>query len=185
MRISVKKICVASDFSAAADVAIHYGAAFARLHGAELHLVHVVHDFTDALTHADFTAGGEVSREYFRRMRSELTSEGEVDALSKTKQFLSSLEQEDADTSTKTEPQDWWDGLSIIRAMRLGDPVEQICHYAKYNQVDLLIVGTHGKTGIRHLLMGSVAERVVRQSYCPVMVVRAHEHDFLKQSDAQ
>lgn len=178
MEIAIKKICVASDFSEVADLAIHYGGAFARLHHAELHLMHVVQNVREALTHSDFTAGGEMSRDYFRKMRGDLPAE-EPNAMQKTKEFLAALETQDSEAPVINNPSSWWEGLTIIKAMRYGDPVEQICHYAKLNHIDLLIVGTHGKTGIRHLLLGSVAERVVRQSPCPVLTVRAHEHDFL------
>jgi nucleotide-binding universal stress UspA family protein len=177
MEIAIKKICVASDFSSVADIAIHYGGAFAKLHRAELHLMHVVQNIKDTLTHSDFTADGEMSRDYFRQMRSDLPEDNSD--MQKTKAFLASLESSDTNASELSEASPWWEGLTIIKAMRYGDPVEQICHYAKLNHIDLLIVGTHGKTGIRHLLMGSVAERVVRQSPCPVLTVRAHEHDFL------
>ena len=182
MDIAIKKICVASDFSEVADLAIHYGAAFARLHGDELHLIHVVQNIRDALTHADFTADGEVSREYFRRMRGELPEDTDADGMTKTKQFLAALEQGVEPGASLEEETPWWDGLKIIKTMRHGDPVEQICHYAKISHIDLLVLGTHGKTGMRHLLLGSVAERVVRQSPCPVLTVRTNEHDFLTRS---
>lgn len=188
MDIAIKKICVASDFSRLADLAIQYGAAFARLHGAELHLLHVVQNIRDTLTHADFTADGSISREYFRQMRSELPedaeTEAEADGMTKTKQFLAALEQGVEPGAEVEEEAPWWNGLTIIKTMRHGDAVEQICHYAKVSHIDLLIVGTQGKTGMRHLLLGSVAERVVRQSPCPVLTVRANEHDFLTRSKA-
>jgi universal stress protein A len=183
MEIAIKKICVASDFSSVADLAIHYGSAFAKLHSAELHLIHVVQNIKDVLTHNDFTASGEVSRDYFRQMKSDLPVE--ASEMQKTKEFLASLEASDSDAAKPNQASPWWEGLRIIKTMRYGDPVEQICHYAKLNHIDLLIVGTHGKTGIRHLLLGSVAERIVRQSPCPVLTVRAHEHDFLMKAKAQ
>jgi universal stress protein A len=182
MHIEIKKICVASDFSSVADLAIHYGGAFAKLHSAELHLIHVVQKIRDALTHSDFTASGEVTRDYFRQMRSDLPANSSD--MQKTKEFLASLEASDSTAEQTHDSSPWWEGLNIVKAMRYGDPVEQICHYAKLNHIDLLIVGTHGKTGIRHLLLGSVAERIVRLSPCPVLTVRAHEHDFLAKSNS-
>lgn len=52
-----------------------------------------------------------------------------------------------------------------------------ICDYAKKEDVDLIVVSTHGRTGLAHMLIGSVAERVVRHAPCPVMTLRSHAKD--------
>jgi nucleotide-binding universal stress UspA family protein len=54
----------------------------------------------------------------------------------------------------------------------------EICKYAKESGADLIIIATHGWTGLRHILMGSVAERVVQHAFCPVLVVKSVERDF-------
>jgi universal stress protein A len=54
-----------------------------------------------------------------------------------------------------------------------GDPAEEILRYARRHPIDLIVVGTHGRTGVSRLLIGSVAERVVRGAGCPVLVVPA------------
>ena len=54
-----------------------------------------------------------------------------------------------------------------------------IVEYARKQKIDLIIMGTHGRSGVQHLLMGSVAERVVRTAPCPVLTVRTPERDFL------
>jgi nucleotide-binding universal stress UspA family protein len=53
-----------------------------------------------------------------------------------------------------------------------GVPFEEILHTAKERQVDLIIMGTHGRTGLTHVLLGSVAEKVVRLATCPVLIAR-------------
>lgn len=58
-------------------------------------------------------------------------------------------------------------------AVRVGTPAEEIVRYADFCDVDLIIMGTHGRSGIAHALMGSVAEQVVRMTPCPVLLVRA------------
>jgi len=58
-------------------------------------------------------------------------------------------------------------------ALRVGAPAEEIVHYADICDIDLIIMGTHGRSGIAHALMGSVAEHVVRVAPCPVLLVRA------------
>jgi nucleotide-binding universal stress UspA family protein len=61
---------------------------------------------------------------------------------------------------------------SVEIATAIGEPAHEILAFAKEHQADLLVLGTHGRTGIQHALMGSVAERVVRRSTCPVLTVR-------------
>jgi nucleotide-binding universal stress UspA family protein len=53
-----------------------------------------------------------------------------------------------------------------------GPPVDEIVRIARENQVDLIVIATHGHTGLKHLLLGSVAERVIRHAPCAVLVVR-------------
>lgn len=56
-----------------------------------------------------------------------------------------------------------------------GNPVALIVHMARTRTVDLIVMGTHGYTGLRHILWGSVAEKVIRLAPCPVLVVRHEE----------
>lgn len=63
-----------------------------------------------------------------------------------------------------------------VRAM-LGDSFAEICHVAEQEQADLIAMGSHGRTGLTHVLLGSVAERVVRHAPCPVLVARRREQD--------
>jgi nucleotide-binding universal stress UspA family protein len=63
-------------------------------------------------------------------------------------------------------------GLRIRLATAWGEPADEILAYAKEHQVGLIVCGTHGRRGLDHLLMGSVAERVVRRASCPVLTVR-------------
>ncbi|HKP63228.1 MAG TPA: universal stress protein [Polyangiales bacterium] len=65
-------------------------------------------------------------------------------------------------------------GVQIHTQLQDGSPHQQISELSK--QVDLIVMGTHGRTGLPHLLLGSVAERVVRTASCPVMTVPTHKH---------
>ena len=70
--------------------------------------------------------------------------------------------------------------LHAIAALRTGDtPAEAIVEYAKRHRIDLVVMGTHGRAGMARLLLGSVAETVVRTATCPVLTVRHPEHDFV------
>jgi nucleotide-binding universal stress UspA family protein len=60
--------------------------------------------------------------------------------------------------------------VEVVKAV--GEPAAEIVSYAREQAMDLLVLGSHGRTGLEHALMGSVAERVVRKSRCPVLTVR-------------
>ncbi len=62
--------------------------------------------------------------------------------------------------------------LNVRRALHAGDPGEVICWMAENEQCDLIVMGTHGRKGIAHLLLGSVAEHVLRHAHTPVVVIR-------------
>jgi nucleotide-binding universal stress UspA family protein len=66
----------------------------------------------------------------------------------------------------------------VLRASGPG-PYVEIVRYAKERDIDLIVMGTHGRGFVAHMLMGSVAEKVVRRSPCPVLTVRHQEHDFV------
>jgi nucleotide-binding universal stress UspA family protein len=59
-----------------------------------------------------------------------------------------------------------------------GIPFAEIISIAKKNKVDMIVMGSHGRTGIAHILLGSVSEKVVRKAPCPVLIVRQSGHKF-------
>ena len=65
------------------------------------------------------------------------------------------------------------------RLIRLGSPSEEIANAARELQVDLIIIATHGYTGLKHIFIGSTTERVIRHAPCPVLVVREKEREFV------
>ncbi len=64
-------------------------------------------------------------------------------------------------------------GRSVELRVEIGHPFEQILEVAKGERVDMIVMGTHGRTGLAHIVLGSVAERVVRMAPCPVLTVKA------------
>jgi nucleotide-binding universal stress UspA family protein len=75
--------------------------------------------------------------------------------------------------------------LRAVEATQFGHPANEIGRYAKEQNVDLIVMGTHGRGMVAHLLLGSVAERVVRTAPCPVLTVRQREHDFVQVETAR
>jgi len=60
----------------------------------------------------------------------------------------------------------------VSTSTRLGSAFVEIARFAREESCDLIVLGTHGRTGLKHALIGSVAERVVRSASCPVLTVR-------------
>jgi len=75
---------------------------------------------------------------------------------------------------------DDWTTLRARRVVKVSDsPAESIVEYARTEGVDLIVMGTHGRSAVSQLLVGSVAESVVRRAPCPVLTVRHPEHEFV------
>ena len=70
--------------------------------------------------------------------------------------------------------------LSGARAIRVGHAFVEIIQYATDNAIDMIVMGTHGRGPVKHLLLGSVAEKVVRKAPCPVLTVRQPGHAFVR-----
>lgn len=90
---------------------------------------------------------------------------------------------EETEARAKEELEKFWDSIVELdieaELVHLcGDPFAEIVRYAKNNSVDLIIMGTHGHTGIKHVLMGSVAEKVVRYSPLPVLTIKRSGYGF-------
>ena len=151
--IDLKRILTATDFSSASKVALQYAVAFSQAFQAEVILCHV-------LESPDLLAGlPPVSEGYIPPNLAELH---EQNARVQCEQILAEA------------------GLSHARlVLRHGRPAQEITKAAAEEQVDLIIVGTHGRGAIAHLLLGSVAEKVVRLAPCPVLTVRPGEHEFV------
>lgn len=69
--------------------------------------------------------------------------------------------------------------LQVETVVVPGVPFYEIIKFANENRINLIVMGTHGRTGIVHILIGSVAEKVVRKASCPVLTVRYPEHEFV------
>lgn len=61
----------------------------------------------------------------------------------------------------------------VVQTVLIGTPWRELCDYAKQSKIDLIVSATHGETGLKHVLMGSVAERLVQHAECPVLIVKS------------
>jgi len=155
--ISMRTVLVATDFSEPSEVAVRYGRALCEAFNASLHILHVVPD-SMALpwaTMADGLAMADVQRQWEREARERL----EV-----------------------LVPEAERSPVRLTLVVRAGDPVRQITGYAGERGADLIVLGTHGRGPVAHMLMGSVAERVVRTAPCPVLTVRHPQHEFVSEA---
>jgi len=140
-----KTILVATDFSQASEHALAYAQALATSFGSTLHLLHVVPDPVLA------SAWSEAYAYDLTALGESLRSEAEQQLTERAKSIR--------DVAVTTEA-------------LVGSPAGTIAGTAAERGVDLIVMGTHGRSGFSHLFMGSVAERVVRSAPCPVLTVR-------------
>jgi nucleotide-binding universal stress UspA family protein len=88
--------------------------------------------------------------------------------------FLEDLERQATQDLAQLVPEAEASGLEVVRLVVVGTPYRKIIETAEAEQVDLLVMATAGRTGFSHLLLGSIAERVVRTATCPVLTMRPH-----------
>lgn len=142
-----RNIVIATDGSENSQRAVSYGIEIAKLSGATVHALYVVD--TTPFSSIPMDAGWEAMYETLRREGekaiSEVKKRGEVS------------------------------GVEVREVLLEGNPSNEITDFAENNNADLIVVGTLGKTGLDRFLMGSVAEKVVRGSKVPVLVVRSEK----------
>lgn len=154
MNISIRRILFPTDFSEPAKHAQRYAIELAQKFSAELHLLHILADLTLPLPD---------SPEYWTPPDLALKSR------------LETAEQQLA----QDLPPELLEGNRAIRKATVGIVVEEIVKYANDLEIDLIVVGTHGRTGLSRLLLGSVAEKLVRLATSPVLTVHPKGHQFL------
>jgi nucleotide-binding universal stress UspA family protein len=148
--ITLDRILASTDFSDHSGQAVKYACELAKRFGAELRLLHVVQPPSSVVAY-----GGPLPEQV---LHPEPAAQKELEI----------LEVPDAKQIRR-----------VVREIQLGPPFVEIVRYAKANDVDLIVMGTHGRTGIVHALLGSVTEKVVRKAPCPVLTVRTKGHQFV------
>jgi nucleotide-binding universal stress UspA family protein len=142
-------VLVTTDFSGPSIAALTYGRDMARTFGATLQVLHVTDDVMAA-----------VGADLWGAKYPELQAEVEDTARTRLEAILTDDDRQK---------------LQAKAVVRTGSAAAVIVDYAKAENIDLIVIGTHGRSGLPRMLIGSVAERVVRLAPCPVLTVRRQE----------
>ncbi len=147
--MEIKRILFPTDFLQGAKEAIGYAAEFAKKYNARLYIIHVIHDVTKA-------SGLYVPHVGMDEVLKSLNEEAEKEI---KRVYLEELRGYD----------------NVEYAVLRGIPYEEIVRFAEDNDIDMIVMASHGRRGLDRLFFGSVAEKVVKYAKCPVLVVKASE----------
>jgi glycine betaine transporter len=167
MAMNVNKILVPIDYSGQSDRALQWGASLAEKYGARLLLLHVISQASEGVSESraektdPLLPFGLDNPAVYRAPRA-LAEVMSVDLVEAAQNDLKDLA---IATLNKR--------LSVSPTVGVGEPAEEIVRLARDEAVDLIVMGTHGRSGLRHVLLGSVAETVMRTAPCPVFTVKA------------
>lgn len=152
--MKLERVLFPTDFSELSLHALTYARSFAESYKAELHVLHVVDD----------------AYQYWMPM-----GPGSVPVGPPMEELMSL-----ANSELGKFAQEHLNGASfkIVTASAAGRPFMEIIKYARDRAIDMIVMGTHGRSGLRHALLGSVVEKVVRKAPCPVLTIRDPKHEF-------
>jgi nucleotide-binding universal stress UspA family protein len=150
--MQIKTILLPTDFSQGARAAMDYAISLAQDYKAKLILIYVIQDISIA--------------EWY--IPSSISAADLVEDMQKSANR--EMEKWGAETGTKVK--------DLEKLIVRGVPFVEIIRTAKEKNADMIVIGTHGRTGIDHMLFGSTAEKVVRKSPCPVLTVRMAGKEF-------
>lgn len=148
--VNIERILVPVDFSDGSDAAVQEALAFATPFGAEVHTLHVWQPPPYIVPEMVVSAPGGDTQTFDEFMRHRTQTELEA--------FV--------------KPHCHEAAVKVVPHVETGTPKEVIVRFLEANPMDLVVMGTHGRSGLMHALMGSVAEHIVRFGICPVMTVR-------------
>jgi len=155
--INLETILVPTDFSEFSKYALQYAIAFAQTFKARIIMIHITPEREmDVIRQASVHMQGENFEELVKQRKAE--DRKQLD------EFI---------------PPELKKGITVETIHRVGIPFMEIIKAAREKAVDLIVIATHGKSGLSHILFGSVAEKVVRKAPCPVLSIRHPEHEFI------
>jgi nucleotide-binding universal stress UspA family protein len=143
--ISIKSVLVPVDFSKESTLAVKFATSLAQQYGSKLYLLHVLEPL-----HTSFQVEIGNLREFEERRRATIRED-----------------------LSRIIPAEIKKSLGVEEILKIGSPVYHvIAEKAEELDVELIVIPTHGRTGLSHILLGSVAEKVIRHAPCPVFVIR-------------
>jgi len=151
------KIVAATDFSEDSNLALGYAQELALKFSGDIVLLHVDQPLAPVM------------------MTPELGPSMDVGAMGRIAEEQRMLAQKELDKIAGKLREA---GLKVKVHLKVGSPFLEILHTAQSENADLIVLGTHGRTGLAHVLMGSVAERVVQKAPCPVLTIRHPDRKF-------
>lgn len=160
--MKLTRILAPTDFSKYSGFALEWAAFLAQCMKAELILLHVIPE-EDAQIIEEVIGEGAIAH-IPRGLREDVLEERK----NKFKQQLKVVLSNDLRSS-----------LPIEEVLKIGVPFLEIVKTAKEKDVDLIVMGTHGRTGLAHVLIGSVAEKVVHHAHCPVLTIKHPQYKFV------
>ena len=148
--IEVQRILHPTDFSDCSQRALAYACRLSMALDAKLHILHVFSEPvpTIPIKGISFPESGS---------------------------YLVELEREAAAALAKLPGSDWPTEQPVVRATRQGHPVTEIIQYAREMQIGMIVLGTHGRSGVAPFLLGSIADKIVKMAHCPVLTVQGDE----------
>jgi nucleotide-binding universal stress UspA family protein len=148
--LQVKSILVPIDFTENSRSALRYATELAKRFDATVVALHVIPD-------------EEVAGVYIQK---------------RTPERIQEIRKEVEEEFEKFVPEDIEKSLQAQKLIKVGEPYVEIIRHARNSGVDLIVMATHGRSGISHTLLGSVAEKVVRKASCPVLTVKHSDFQF-------
>ena len=149
--ISLNKILCPIDHSDCSKDALRYAVSFAMKDEAKLLLLHVIdiRSFNEGLD----------------AMSTQIPNEETIEQL--RVKLLNCI------------PEEIRNEMDVEAIVSQGIPFAEIISTAKEKEIDMIVIGSHGRTGLSHIMLGSVSEKVVRKAPCPVLTVRQSDHEFV------
>ena len=149
--ISLKKILCPIDHSDCSKEALKYAVSFAMKDEAKLYLLHIIdiRSFNDSVVAMSQQIPDEETLELLRI------------------KLLDCI------------PEEMRDDMNVEAIVVQGIPFAEIISTAREKEIDMIVIGSHGRTGLKHMMLGSVSEKVVRKAPCPVLTVRQSDRKFV------
>ena len=160
--MKLTRILAPTDFSKYSGFALEWAAYLAQIMKTELILLHVIPEEEGKITQEVIGEGAVVHIPM--GIRQNVVDE-------RQKKFIEQL--------NMVLPSEVKKSIKVSEIIQIGVPFLEIIKVAKEKEVDLIVMGTHGRTGLAHVFIGSVAEKVVHHAHCPVLTIKHPQYKFI------